>query len=137
LLFFEDLVEDRAKFARQLSEFISIDSETTEHLLAREKSNPRMNSLRYSEVRLYSSLPLLQPILNLRCLLPGPLRAFLSKKLANQATEELSLDWRQRIRDYAKAENSALAREFGEITKYDYFESQSHLRFNSPTENHV
>ena len=121
LLFFEDLVDDRAKFARQLSEFIGTDSEATEHLLAKEKSNPRMTSLRYSQVRLYSSLPLLQPILRLKRFIPSALRTFVRERLGSEATQKLSADWQQRIRDYAKAENPGLAREFGEIAKYDYF----------------
>jgi Sulfotransferase domain len=79
LLFFEDLIEDRAKFARQLSEFIGVDSQTTDDLLSQEKSNPRMSSLRYSEVRLYSSVPLLQPLQALKHFLPGSLKSLMKR----------------------------------------------------------
>jgi hypothetical protein len=41
--------------------------------------------------------------------------------MGSQVTQKLSPEWRQRIRDYAKTENQALEREFGEIAKYDYF----------------
>ena len=121
LLFFEDLIDDRAKFARQLSEFIGVDSEATEHLLSQERSNLRMNSLRYSEVRLYSSLPLLRPLESLKRFLPDSVRTFVRNRMGSQVTQKLSPEWRQRIRDYAKTENQALEREFGEIAKYDYF----------------
>lgn len=121
LLFFEDLIDDRAKFARQLSEFIGVDSETTDHLLAQDKSNLRVTSLRYSEVRLYSSFPLLQHLQSLKRFLPDSLRTFVKGGMGSEATQKLSPEWRQRIRDYAKAENQALEREFSEIAKYDYF----------------
>jgi hypothetical protein len=121
LLFFEDLIDDRTKFARQLSEFIGVDSGTTDHLLSQDKSNPRMTSLRYSEVRLYSSFPLLQPLQSLKRFLPDSLRTFVKSGMGSEAIQKLLPEWRQRIRDYAKAENQALEREFSEISKYDYF----------------
>lgn len=121
LLFFEDLIDDRAKFARQLSEFIGVDSGTTDHLLSQDKSNLRMTSLRYSEMRLYSRFPLLQPLQSLKRFLPDSLRTFVKGGMGSEAIQTLSPEWRQRIRDYAKAENQALEREFSEIAKYDYF----------------
>jgi len=121
LVFFEDLIDDRAKFARQLSEFIGVDSETTTNLLAQDKSNPRMSSLRYSELRFYSSFPLLQSLQGVNRYLPGSLRSFVKKRMESEAKQDLSPEWRRRIRAYAKAQNPSLEREFGEIGKYDYF----------------
>ena len=121
LLFFEDLTVDRVKFARQLSGFIGVDSEVTERLLGQEKSNPRMSALRYSELRLYSSVPLLRRLQSFRHLLPNSVKAFVETAMASEATQALSPQWRQRIRDYAKAENPTVASEFSEIAKYDYY----------------
>ena len=45
----------------------------------------------------------------------------MKERLGSEARQTLSPEWRQRIRDYAKAENPALEREFGEFAKYDYF----------------
>jgi hypothetical protein len=121
LLFFEDLIADRAKFARHLSEFIGVDSGETERLLAQEKSNPRMNSLRYSEVRLYSTLPVLHRLHRFKRLVPTAAKSFLRSKMAREATQTLSPEWRQTIRDYARAQNPSVEKEFAEIAKYDYF----------------
>jgi hypothetical protein len=121
LLFFEDLIDDRGKFARQLSDFIDVDSQMTDDLLSQDKVNARMSALRYSEVRLYSSFPFLRSLDGVKRLLPGSLRSFVKKRFGSEVTQKLSPKWRQKIRDYAKAENQGLQREFREIAKYDYY----------------
>jgi hypothetical protein len=120
LLFFEDLIADRAKFARALSEFIGVDSAATSVLLTQE-SNPRMSPLRYSEVRLYANFPLIKSLHGVKGYVPDELKNLVKKRMGGKVTQDLSPEWRRRIRDYAKSENPTLKREFSEIAKYDYF----------------
>src|SRR5262245_6505120 len=121
ILFFEDLVSERPKFARQLSSFIGVDEQATVGLLAQEKSNPRMTLMRYSEVRLYANFPVLQRLERFKRVFPDSVKVLVKNSLGHDAQQELTPEWRERIRVYARAENQALAREFAEIANYDYF----------------
>jgi hypothetical protein len=121
LLFFEDLIKDKSVFSRQLSEFLEIDANITSDCLS-ENRNPRMNTLKYTEIRVSHRFPLVGfAAKSAKQLLPRSLKTALARIVREPARETLPAYWRQRIRDYARAENSSLAAEFPQIEAYDYF----------------
>jgi hypothetical protein len=120
LLFFEEIVADRFEFSSKLSRFIGIDAEITAELLSEEKVNPRMTSLRYTEISLYSRMPWLRKLEKARSFVPPGIKQLIRGTMGN-ASAELSPEWRKKIRDYARLENGGLLDEFPQIRMLDYF----------------
>jgi hypothetical protein len=121
-LFFEDIVHSKTEFANKLSGFLEVDREITRRLLTEKKSNARLTSLRYSEIRLYSRFPFLKPLERTRHILPSWAKTLVGRVAAkDEARTALPETWRQTVRDYASAENEELRAEFPEIQAYDYF----------------
>ena len=120
VVLFEDLKADAGAFARQICNFISVDSEQGAALIRGERRNKRV-SQRYI---LYSKLRKgLGMYFNFGRVIPGPLRqAFNNFVMAGaEAKVELPGSWVAKMEQYFRDDNRRLAQEWGlPLGKYGY-----------------
>ena len=122
VLLFEDLCKEPAEYARQLSEFIGINTQRTLELLQTDRENKRVNQLDYTLLKL-NNLPGYRGGNELlRRILPGPVKEMVKSLLSGTKQFSMTDEWRERIRAYCREENQDLVKLIGSgPERYDYF----------------
>lgn len=122
VLLFEDLLNDQASYARQLSEFIGINSQRTLELLHTEKANTRVNQLDYASIKVSNLLGNKGGVLHIGRFIPRPVKEIIKRSMSGKKQFSMSDEWRKRIRDYCREENSDLCNIIGTgPDRYDYY----------------
>lgn len=122
VLLFEDLRDEPAEYARQLSEFIGINPQRTLELLQVHKENKSVNQLDYTLIRFSSLLGYRGGKENFKRFIPSPVKEMVKRSLSGTKRFSMSDEWRERIRAYCREENRDLCKLIGSgPERYDYF----------------
>ncbi len=117
---FEELARDSAVFARRMCEFIGIDADIGERLLASQHQNVRKSARTQTYAKLRSAF---FPELSFGNALPSPVRRAWRNYLerGRRAQVDLPPGWLSRINDYYSSDNRRLAERFHlPLQHYDY-----------------
>lgn len=122
VLLFEDLREEPAEYARQLSEFIGISPQRTLELLQVHKENKSVNQLDYTLIKHSNLLGHRGGKGHFRQYIPRPIKEMVKRSMSGTKRFSMSDEWRERIRAYCREENRDLCKLIGSgPERYDYF----------------
>lgn len=122
VLLFEDLCSEPMEYARQLSEFIGINTQRTLELLQVPKENKSVSQLDYNLIKLSNLLGFRVGNGWLTWFVPRPIKKMVKRSLSGTKRFTMSDEWRERIRAYCREENKDLYKLIGPgPERHDYF----------------
>ncbi|MFV1974447.1 MAG: sulfotransferase domain-containing protein [Candidatus Scalindua sp.] len=122
VLLFEELCNEPAEYARQLSEFVGINTQRTLELLQVPKENKSVSQLDYNLFKLSNLLGFRVGNGRLLWFVPRPIKEIVKRSLSGTKHFTMSDEWRERIRAYCREENKDLYKLIGPgPERYDYF----------------